>query len=71
MAVVPMVSSASPTQASKNAQPVKKEGVSGLMGGPLGTYWSSALEMIFTNRAISSSTVSCSDITESWFWMQA
>ena len=60
-----MVSLASPTPTSNIAQHVKKDFVSGLMGGPDGMYVSLASEMIFTNRAISSSAVSCSDITES------
>ena len=40
----------------------------GLIGGALGAYRSSALEMMSTKGAISFKAVSCSDMTDTWFW---
>jgi len=50
----------------KKAQEVKYDAVSGLIGVPKACK-DLSLETISTNGCISSSSVSCSDITDTWF----
>jgi len=67
MMQVPRVSRRGPADASKKAQHVKYEVVSGLIGGPPGMYSSCAASMTSASFAVAGKAVSCSASTETWF----